>query len=389
NGVSDGSSSSPWSSAWISWLTLLVAGLSLYKLWRQDPRALSGFIQLLGAWWLQALLAIPLFPSSAPMLSGLFQGVLGAWSLLIRGLLLLTTALVIRSHAPDLFATSPDLKSRLTRARHRFAGLLTFILISATIGAFLVNRTQLQRCLQDGTRDTLLIAGYTQQLIEQTQAGATLLSTSPALQALFDDHASDQLKLTNVALDRYKRTYRDSLVYVMNASGTVLASSNRAERNSLVGRNFEFRPYFFEAMKGTETLYFALGKITMERGLYCSAPVFNASNTVILGVATIKISLNHLDHRFTMAAPTFLVDEKGIVLSGNRPELFLRPLWPQTADQLNSYVNSNQYGDLNGTPILEQAPTIGRELAFDGNRALYVSTVLPGSTWSLVQLTPT
>ena len=59
------------------------------------------------------------------------------------------------------------------------------------------------------------------------------------------------LKVLNTA----QRILQVSLVYVMNADGTVISCSVSSDEISLTGNNYRFRPYFFYAMAGAAHVY--------------------------------------------------------------------------------------------------------------------------------------
>jgi two-component system C4-dicarboxylate transport sensor histidine kinase DctB len=61
----------------------------------------------------------------------------------------------------------------------------------------------------------------------------------------------------------------------MDANGMTVASSNRKDPDSFVGKSYRFRPYFQEAAKGQPYHYFAMGITSKKRGFYASYPIQN------------------------------------------------------------------------------------------------------------------
>src|SRR5690554_7596418 len=63
-------------------------------------------------------------------------------------------------------------------------------------------------------------------------------------------------------------------IYLMDLTGMTIAANNFGQPDTFVGNNYAFRPYFSEAVAtGESVAYFALGKISSERGLYFTHPV--------------------------------------------------------------------------------------------------------------------
>lgn len=111
-------------------------------------------------------------------------------------------------------------------------------------------------------------------------------------------------------------------LYVMNANGTTIASSNWDLPHSFVGKNFSWRPYFKDALARGQGAYHAVGTTSGRRGFYYAAPV--AANR---GVVVVKIDLEVLEARWAADGPVlFFVDDNGVIFLGNRPALVFRKL---------------------------------------------------------------
>src|SRR5208337_3048414 len=97
-----------------------------------------------------------------------------------------------------------------------------------------------------------------------------------------------QIGRANELLDSYSETEEGfGVCYIMNLAGLTIASSNRNQSDSFVGKNYGFRPYFKEAALGLQGRYFALGVTSKDLGYYASAPVRNEQGEII-GVAVVK-----------------------------------------------------------------------------------------------------
>lgn len=109
-----------------------------------------------------------------------------------------------------------------------------------------------------------------------------------------------------------ERTGADTL-YLMNAEGRTLAASNWDRKDSFIGRNFSFRPYFTEAMAGRRTQFFGLGSTSGKRGIYFAAPVREGGE--ILGVLVVKVDLDRTEQLWGSTPERLLVtDAHGVVI---------------------------------------------------------------------------
>ncbi|MCP4687235.1 MAG: transcriptional regulator, partial [Desulfobacterales bacterium] len=116
----------------------------------------------------------------------------------------------------------------------------------------------------------------------RTLAGMKALRT--ALIRLDDD----SLARANAILDHFNKTLVTDVVYLMNQSGITIASSNRDSPNSFMGKNFDFRPYFQQALDGAPSTYLALGTTSGVRGVYFSHPIYVEGQDAPAGVVVIK-----------------------------------------------------------------------------------------------------
>lgn len=126
-------------------------------------------------------------------------------------------------------------------------------------------------------------------------------------------------------LERIRQFASASIVYAMDASGTVVACTRYGEKKeTLTGNNYSFRPYFTEAMKGHDVVYPAIGVTTQQRGLYYSAPAYcsgPSGKSEIIGVVVIKVGLETVDAYLEQYRdPVALVSPLGVIFSTNRPD---------------------------------------------------------------------
>jgi two-component system C4-dicarboxylate transport sensor histidine kinase DctB len=109
------------------------------------------------------------------------------------------------------------------------------------------------------------------------------------------------------------------LLYIMNRTGRVLATSNWRQPDSLAGDNLSYRPYFRDALANGKGRFFGIGTRSGEPGYYLSSALTNGNN--VMGVAVVKVSLKQLENSLsTVEAPVFVSDENGMIILSSVPE---------------------------------------------------------------------
>ncbi len=195
------------------------------------------------------------------------------------------------------------------------------------------------------------------------------------------------INLANQVLDRYCRAFAVSVCYLMNKKGDVIASSNRNEKNSFVGKNYNFRPYFQQAIKGQPTYYCALGITSHKRGYYASFPVYYQNK--IIGVAVIKKNLDEAENYLKSYKTCYVASPEGIIfLSGEKSKLF-SGLWPIEAETAARLIKSRQFGMGFFRPIFPHPIHNNEIITFANRQYLVVTEKLKEDGWKLFLLTPT
>ena len=97
-------------------------------------------------------------------------------------------------------------------------------------------------------------------------------------------------------LDKYLATAAENLpadlIWVVDADGIAVASSNAETPYNLIGGNYTNRQFFRDARAGRTGQQFAIGRNTGVAGLYFSFPVFDGDK--FLGATIIKWDIPHL-----------------------------------------------------------------------------------------------
>ncbi|PHS43941.1 MAG: histidine kinase, partial [Marinobacter sp.] len=176
-----------------------------------------------------------------------------------------------------------------------------FLLFVATLvaawllGGWVGYRQVEQESLEESFRYRQLVANELNRYLPVPE----LMAEHPLLQRALEapDNPSAILS-ANEQMQRMATIVGSSDVYLMDTRGLTIAANNYLQPDSFVGRNFNFRPYFYEAMEsGDSAIYFALGLMSGVRGLYFSHPVRDEGGQII-GVVAVKVLVHELESQW-------------------------------------------------------------------------------------------
>ncbi|WP_380051983.1 ATP-binding protein [Falsihalocynthiibacter sp. SS001] len=102
-------------------------------------------------------------------------------------------------------------------------------------------------------------------------------------------------------------------IYLMDRTGLTVAASNYAEDVTFLGKNYGFRPYFLEAMRGLRGQFFAIGVTTDRPGYFISSPVRDHRGEVA-GVIALKVDLSELTNVWAEAQERLFVSNPDDVI---------------------------------------------------------------------------
>ena len=125
------------------------------------------------------------------------------------------------------------------------------------------------------------------------------------------------------------------VIYLMDAKGNTLAASNWDKKDSFIGRNFAFRPYFSDATAGRLGRFFGQGTTSAKRGYFFGAPVWD--NGQVIGVLVVKVDLDHTETLWGKSPEQLLLtDSNGVVVLTSRPEWRFRATRPLSDEERQS-----------------------------------------------------
>src|SRR5262249_51648803 len=146
----------------------------------------------------------------------------------------------------------------------------------------------------------------------------------------------------NRYLEAVNRSAGSLALFVMDSTGRTLASSNWRDATSFVGKSYEFRPYFKDAVEKGEGRYYAIGATSGIPGYFLSHRIETAAGA--LGVAVVKVDMSPLERAWREAGERAgLADRAGMIFLSSIDEWRYRPLFPLSDNDRQRILSEKQY----------------------------------------------
>ena len=196
------------------------------------------------------------------------------------------------------------------------------------------------------------LSHYFSSELERFQTIPALVSANDLVKTFVTNQGVGE-QAVNYYLEDIQRASGASDVYLMDLSGSVVASSNWQVDYTFLGSNFAFRPYFYLAKKGEKVAYFALGMRSSERGIYFSEPVI--ADGKVIAVVTLKVNAKKFeqDRQLLNASDSthFHISlEDSVIVMSDVQSWRLNSLKALSEKQMETLVSSRRY--LSHTPSL-------------------------------------
>lgn len=264
--------------------------------------------------------------------------------------------------------------------------LLAVILCGFALVTFLshVGTIQVQ---QAGESAVESISRVIENEIHEVRSVVELMSSSPGiLPAVFSPN-TENIEKANLVLDRYNKTLGFSVCYFLDLQGNALASSNRNDPTSFVRKNYAFRPYFQEALRGEGSFYLAQGVTSKELGVYGSYPVKDEKGNP-RGVLVVKKNARDIEALLSGYKRFFYITPEGVIFLSGEKASILKSLWPISPEKSLALKESRQFS-LDPFPSLLPGPAQdGDKVNFDGKSFKVFRRHLGPPGWSVVFLAP-
>ena len=276
--------------------------------------------------------------------------------------------------------------------RRFFYSLLIIVLLTVAVAGwfttdYLGSMAQ-QEIIGESEASALTLSVYVSSTLNKFEGAVKSLAGSPWIAPALLSKGERDIEQANTALDRYNSALEASVSYLMDADGATVASSNRNDPDSFVGKSYRFRPYFQEAFRGNPYRYFGLGITSGKRGFYASYPVQNRLGKVV-GVVTMKKDIDELETFFSKHPFCFLISRDGIIFLSSTPAKVLKSLWPLDKAAQETLLASQQFGNKPFEAVIEKEIVDGAEVTLEGNDYFVSRRVIDRDGWSIVLLTPT
>ena len=291
--------------------------------------------------------------------------------------------------------------SMSSRQKKGVVSLLFFcillLLVLNVVAAWTYNRGMAELKEQGNIRLELYI-NYLQGVLEKYESLPELLAIDNNLvRALLNPRERTRIETLNRYLETINKVSDTLDTYLMNKDGLTIAASNWQEKHPFIGRNFNYRPYFKQAMTGKLGRYFAIGTASSKRGYYFAYPV--RKDDEILGAVAIKINVDSVEQKWSHRDENFIVsDPEGVVFITTKPDWRYKTLKPLETDVLQKIVESRRYPDASLTPLSDSPIIPGSDIQIlditsqsdkEVQRVVMQSQFMPQAGWDVHILTDT
>jgi PAS domain S-box-containing protein len=285
-----------------------------------------------------------------------------------------------------------DVVSNKYEIRHKWL-MFSLFFMSVVVGAgwfatgYLGDMARQEIVKENEATITLLSTHLTDEL-KKLAGAAKAMSGSPWIPPALISGNDQDIVRANSALDRYNSAMGASVSYLMDSAGTTIASSNRNDPDSFVGKSYQFRPYFTQAISGNAGRYFALGVTSLKRGFYASYPVRDGKGAIV-GVVTMKKDLDDIEANLSGDSYFFFMNPQGIIFLSSKKEMLFKSLWPMSKETERALLASKQFGNKPFEAVLSQETADGMDITLDGKHYLVSRKVIDPEGWSIVLMNPT
>lgn len=300
-----------------------------------------------------------------------------------------------------------DLAGLVRRRSFGAAAILVVLALAGVAGYFASERHGLG-LLRDAAqhRLDLLAAAVDSEVTRVTHIPGILALNADILDLLRrppGERAERQAEV-NRYLERLSAQHVDSLaVFVIDARGRVIASSDWILTDNLLDADLAYRPFFQAAIGGAPYRQYAVDGVRDEPGYFFAQPIRDETQDwKIVGVAVLKASIRGVERQWlTHDAPALIADGNGVVLLSAPREWRYASLQPLSGEQVSELVRLQFDGREVGTMSLDidvYAAAAGIVARFSGRAAealapesrgrdfLVMSRNLPGTAWHLLVL---
>ncbi|MBY5538664.1 sensor histidine kinase [Rhizobium leguminosarum] len=287
-------------------------------------------------------------------------------------------------------------KHRFRRMWWAYAVLALLAVVASLWASGEIGRHRAEAALEEQARmDARLNAALLRTVLEKYRALPFVLSQDAALAAALAGNDADAFERLSQKLENLAAGTKAAVIYVIDKDGLAVSASNWREPTSFVGNDYRFREYFQGAVERGQAEHFALGTVSKKPGLYISQRISGSNG--LLGVVVIKVEFDDVEADWNASnTPSYVVDERGIVLITSIPSWRFMTIGRIAEDRLTAIRESLQFGDAPLQPLpRDMVRNLGDGLDVVGivmpgdagkTRFLDVATSVPATGWHLQHL---
>ncbi|MBY5537293.1 sensor histidine kinase [Rhizobium leguminosarum] len=291
---------------------------------------------------------------------------------------------------------SLPLKHRIRRMWWVYAVLALLAVVASLWASGEIGRHRAEAALEEQARmDARLNAALLRTVLEKYRALPFVLSQDAALAAALAGNDAGAFERLSQKLENLAAGTKAAVIYVIDKDGMAVSASNWREPTSFVGNDYRFREYFQGAVERGQAEHFALGTVSKKPGLYISQRISGSNG--LLGVVVIKVEFDDVEADWNASnTPSYVVDERGIVLITSIPSWRFMTIGRVAEDRLTAIRESLQFGDAPLQPLpRDMVRNLGDGLDVVGivmpgdagkTRFLDVATSVPATGWHLQHL---
>ncbi|NKN02181.1 ATP-binding protein [Rhizobium leguminosarum] len=291
---------------------------------------------------------------------------------------------------------SLPLKHRIRRMWWTYAVLALLAVVASLWASGEIGRHRAEAALEEQARmDARLNAALLRTVLEKYRALPFVLSQDAALTAALAGTDAGAFERLSRKLENLAAGTKAAVIYVIDKDGMAVSASNWREPTSFVGNDYRFREYFQGAVERGQAEHFALGTVSKKPGLYISQRISGSNG--LLGVVVVKVEFDDVEADWNASnTPSYVVDERGIVLITSIPSWRFMTIGRIAEDRLTAIRESLQFGDAPLQPLpLDMVRNLGDGLDVVGivmpgdagkTRFLDVGIPVPATGWQLQHL---
>ncbi|MGZ2455395.1 ATP-binding protein [Rhizobium sp. IY2] len=299
------------------------------------------------------------------------------------------------SVSPKLWPSLP-LQHRIRRMWWTYAVFALLAVVASLWAGGEIGRHRAEAALEEQARmDARLNAALLRTVLEKYRALPFVLSQDAALAAALAGKDAGAFERLSQKLENLAAGTKAAVIYVIDKDGMAVSASNWREPTSFVGNDYRFREYFQGAVERGQAEHFALGTVSKKPGLYISQRISGSNG--LLGVVVVKVEFDDVEADWNASGtPSYVVDERGIVLITSLPSWRFMTIGRIAEDRLTAIRESLQFGAAPLQPLpLDLIRNLGDgldvvEIVMPGDagktRFLDVGMPVPATGWQLQHL---